>query len=101
MNWTKLHSQLLSTAFEEVLGRAGQGAMAYVRCLTPDVVEALAMDTDFKPGDWQVQRVCQWLHGFTGSIEGRRIDCVNAGNHVRVDQLTRQLGNTPSPSLTQ
>ena len=49
MTWTKLHSQLLSNAFEQVLGRADQGAVAYVRCLTPDVVEALARDTTFEP----------------------------------------------------
>lgn len=31
--------------------------MAFVRCLTPDVVEALARDTCFAPQGWQVRRV--------------------------------------------
>ena len=31
--------------------------MAFVRCLTPDVVEALATDAAFAPRDWQVWRV--------------------------------------------
>ena len=33
------------------------GAMAFVRCLTPDVVEELAKDESFAPDHWQVLRV--------------------------------------------
>ena len=47
----------LGQAFEKVLGRAELGAMAFVRCLTPDVVEKLSADDDFCVQDWQVQRV--------------------------------------------
>ena len=39
MEWTNLHGQILGQAFKEVLGRAEPGAMAFVRCLTPDVVD--------------------------------------------------------------
>ena len=57
MLWTDLHGQILANAFERVLGKPDPGAMAFVRCLTPDVVEALARDTAFAPAGWQVWRV--------------------------------------------
>src|SRR5262245_19218451 len=57
MDWSELHSKLLANAFEKVLGQPDQGAMAFVRCLTPDVVEALARDSAFAPRSWQVRRV--------------------------------------------
>jgi DNA polymerase III delta prime subunit len=57
MIWTELHARLAASAFEKVLGRADSGAMAFVRCLTPDVVELLASDTTFAPSGWKVWRV--------------------------------------------
>ncbi|MCA9036840.1 MAG: hypothetical protein KDA91_17015, partial [Planctomycetaceae bacterium] len=57
MNLTPLHSTLLSRAFEKVLGRPDSGTMAFVRCLMPDVVEALAHATDFVPECWMIRRV--------------------------------------------
>ena len=57
MEWTKLHGQVLGQAFEKVLGRAEPGTMAFVRCLTPDVVAKLAVDDNFCVQSWQVRRV--------------------------------------------
>lgn len=57
MEWTELHSTILGSAFEKVLGRAEVGSMSFVRCLTPDVVEALAGDAAFAVSGWQVRRV--------------------------------------------
>lgn len=57
MTWTELHSTILSRAFEKVLGEPDAGAVAFVRCLTPDVVESLAKDARFAPKDWHVYRV--------------------------------------------
>ena len=57
MEWHDLHSKFLSEAFEEVLGVADRGAMAFVRFLTPDVVEFLTGDAMFAPSGWQVRRV--------------------------------------------
>ena len=57
MVWTELHATLLSRAFEKILGRAEEGAVAFVRCLTPEVVEALSRDATFAPAGWQVFRV--------------------------------------------
>ena len=57
MEWTKLHGQKLGQAFEKVLGRAEPGAMAFVRCLPPDVVERLAADDNFRVQNWLVWRV--------------------------------------------
>lgn len=57
MMWTELHASLLSRAFEKVLARPEVGSVAYVRCLTPDVVAALAAAPSFSPKDWRVYRV--------------------------------------------
>ena len=57
MEWTNLHGQMLGTAFSIVLGQAERGAMAFVRFLTPDVVERLAEDANFSLKNWQVLRV--------------------------------------------
>src|SRR5262245_39884953 len=57
MAWTDLHARILRRAFEKVLGKPDSGSMAFVRCLTPDVVAALAADVSFNPQDWRVWRV--------------------------------------------
>ena len=57
MEWTELHGQLLGRAFERILDRAEAGTMAFVRCLTPDVVAHLADDDSFAPEGWQIFRV--------------------------------------------
>ena len=57
MEWTDLHGRLLGRAFEQVLGHAELGTVAFVRCLTPDVVAELVADSAFAPQDWQVSRV--------------------------------------------
>jgi len=54
MVWTESHARLLGDAFERVLGKPEQGSMAFVRCLTPDVVQSLAGDANFSPLGWQV-----------------------------------------------
>ena len=57
MEWTHLHGHLLARAFENILGSPQLGAMAFVRCLNPDVTEALGDDTSFQPTGWKVVRV--------------------------------------------
>jgi DNA polymerase III delta prime subunit len=57
VEWTELHAKLFALAFEKVLGKADSGSMAFVRCLTPDLVEVLAKDASFAPQGWQVWRV--------------------------------------------
>ena len=57
MEWTDLHGRLLGRAFEQVLGRAESGTVAFVRCLTPNVVAELVADSSFAPQDWRVWRV--------------------------------------------
>ena len=52
MIWTDLHATLLGNAFEKVLGKPNAGAMDFVCCLTPDVVESLAGDATFAPPGW-------------------------------------------------
>ena len=57
MVWTKTHGQVLQRAFESLLGTPEPGAIAYVRCLVPDVVERLPVDPNFSFSDWDVLRV--------------------------------------------
>ena len=57
MEWTEFHAPVLSRAFEEVLGRPEEGSIAFVRCLTVDIVERLASDPSFAPTGWTVFRV--------------------------------------------
>ena len=57
MNWTPLHATLLFQAFEHILGESDQGAMAFVRCLSPEVVERLAAERQGAPAGWRVCRV--------------------------------------------
>jgi len=57
MGWTDLHARILGLAFEKVLGTPDSGSMAFVRCLTTDVVQSLANDSSFAPRGWQVWRV--------------------------------------------
>lgn len=57
MTGTTLHGPLLAQALAGELGDPQPGAIAYVRCLTPDVVERLAADSGFEPEGWAVWRV--------------------------------------------
>ena len=72
MEWTDLHGRLLARAFEELLDGPQPGAMAFVRCLTPDVVEALAMDKAFAPDGWRVLRVADEEHAGKRTIAADR-----------------------------
>ncbi len=62
MEWTKIHGRLLAEATVRLLGSSQPGAMAFIRCLTPDVVRALAEDPLFAPSGWQVLRVAGKEH---------------------------------------
>ena len=57
MELTPLHGRLLGHAFERVLGHPESGAVAFARCLTPDVVAELSAAESFDPEGWQVFRV--------------------------------------------
>src|SRR4051794_14781975 len=72
MTWTDLHSTMLSRVFEKVLGQPDVGAVAFVRCLTPDVVEALAADERFAPRGWRVWRVAGEQAAATRTITADR-----------------------------
>src|SRR5216683_5526278 len=57
MVWNELHAQLVGKAVEKVLVKPDRAAMAFVRCLTPEVVRSLAADVQFAPQAWKVWRV--------------------------------------------
>src|SRR4051794_270569 len=73
MVWTDLHATLLAEALEKLLGRPEPGSIAFVRCLSPEVIEALAADQRFALRGWQVQRVAD-----RDSVEGRTITADHA-----------------------
>ena len=72
MNWTDLHGRLLAKAFEKLLGNSKTGAMAFVRCLAPNVVEALANEKAFILNGWQIRRVADVEEGETRTITADR-----------------------------
>ena len=73
MEWTPLHGALLGRAFKGLLGRPEPGAMAFVRCLAPEVVATLAADGTFAPDGWRVLRVAD-----TEDLAGRTTDADTA-----------------------
>jgi DNA phosphorothioation-dependent restriction protein DptH len=54
---TDSHAKLLSRALENLLGKPEEGSMAFVRCLTGDIIQGLAASSLFAPGGWIVKRV--------------------------------------------
>jgi DNA polymerase III delta prime subunit len=59
MIWTDLHAPLFGRAVEKVLAKPDSGAVAFVRCLTPEVVESLGQDSKFSPHGWTVWRIAE------------------------------------------
>ena len=57
MCWTSFHGRFLAGAFERLLRDSSTGAMAFVRCLAPNVIKALADDETFTLKGWQIRRV--------------------------------------------
>ena len=57
MEWTGTHGRLLASAFEQVLGHPEAGAMAFTRCLAPEVVIHLGKDDSFAPQSLEPYRV--------------------------------------------
>ena len=56
--WTWGHSNFLAKALTKILGEPTDGTMAFIRCLTPDIVDKLARDHDsFRLDEWRVYRV--------------------------------------------
>ncbi len=52
--WTDLHATLLSKAVERRLGSGDAGTMAFVRCLSPEIVGHLARTSTFVLDGWDV-----------------------------------------------
>ena len=76
MYWNNLHAEILQEAFEATLGRPKKGTVAFVRCLTPDVVRALATDQNFNPENWKVLRV--------GKENNNQLRTITAGQSVEM-----------------
>lgn len=59
---------LLASAFKKLIGRATPGSMAFVRCLSSDVVAALAADPQFDLAPWKVAAVTDHADAATRRI---------------------------------
>jgi DNA phosphorothioation-dependent restriction protein DptH len=54
MHCTDLHAQLLASSFEKILGKPDPGTVAFVRCLTPNIVHELAAEKKFTLSKWKI-----------------------------------------------
>ena len=73
MEWTGIHGRVLAEAVSRRLGGGTPGAMAFLRCLAPEVVNALAADTEsFAIPGWDVFRVADTLDEPTRTITADR-----------------------------
>ena len=59
---------LLASAFRKLIGRATPGSMAFVRCLSSEVVAALAADPQFDLAPWKVAAVTDHTDAATRRI---------------------------------
>ncbi len=59
---------LLASAFKKLIGRATPGSMAFVRCLSSEVVAALAADPQFDLAPWKVAAVTDHADAATRRI---------------------------------
>ncbi len=83
MSWTRHHGEVLAKTLESVLGRPEPGGMAFVRCLTPDIVETLAGEVDaFLVPAWHVWRV--------SDREDERVRTITADRAVEIRESKSQ-----------
>jgi DNA phosphorothioation-dependent restriction protein DptH len=54
MKCTDLHALLLASSFEKILGKPDPGTVAFVRCLTPNIVHELAAEKNFNLSKWKI-----------------------------------------------
>ncbi len=80
MRMPDLHAKVLSKAFERILGEPVRGSVAFVRCLTPDIVEALTAALAFSPKSWLVWRVAD------GNDSARRIISADRAVELREEK---------------
>ena len=57
MKWTETHTDILKQAFVRILGIPYSGAMAFVRCLTPQMVNEFISDCSQQTDGWEIRRV--------------------------------------------
>ena len=82
MKWTNIHTNILRQAFDNTLGTPQPGAMAFVRCLTPNMVLELAQDPSFALEGWEIRRVGNSDNEKTRTITA---DCAVEMREMKVD----------------
>lgn len=76
MELTELHSTLLAKTLEKLLDQPEEGSIAFVRCLAPEVVQALAANPNFAPEGWTVYRVAD--------VYDQKLRTITAGQAVEL-----------------
>ena len=96
MEWTATHGRLLASAFEQVLGRPEAGAMAFSRCLAPEVVVHLGEDESFAPPGWKPYRVADVTdatsHAITADVAVEWREAKRAATLLLVDTARAGAG---------
>ena len=83
MEWTNYHANVLRKSFERILGEMESGSVAFVRCLAPEVMHALAKDTSFAPDGWDVRCVSDSDNEQTRTITAdRAVEIREAKGHA-------------------
>lgn len=72
MVFTDLHGKVLAKALSRLLGEADRGAVAFVRCLSPEVVSAMSSSPSISIPGWQIWRVADVEDRQTRSITADR-----------------------------
>ena len=80
MQLLECHSRLLSKALERALGEPIAGSVAFVRCLTPDIVQALVDSPAFELKTWTVWCVADFIE------VGRRIITADRAVELREEK---------------
>ncbi|HOL96388.1 MAG TPA: hypothetical protein PLH79_18735, partial [bacterium] len=72
MTISELHARILAKALEKLLKASNPGTMAYVRCLTSDIVRELVLQRSFQLKDWDIFRVADEIDPDTRTLTADR-----------------------------
>ncbi|MFB3789391.1 MAG: ATP-binding protein [bacterium] len=72
MTISELHARILSKALENLLKASNPGTMAYIRCLTSDIVRELVLQRSFQLKDWDIFRVADEIDPDTRTLTADR-----------------------------
>ena len=72
MTISELHARIFGKALENLLKASNHGTMAYIRCLTSDIVRELVLQRSFQLKDWDIFRVADVIDPDTRTLTADR-----------------------------